>query len=157
MLSHDQCIGARVGLIRFRPAVVGFGRNRFLPSRVEWTCSNAIAEKQGEGSGARTGPSQASADDDLGALGSCDPARLPGGCGLHLGALLRSRFSPKEFKGGRVRPNRMLNPIRQRHSLDPEGVYAGRYLLELGAAEYPKPRIAQEDAVARFRGAGGAL
>ena len=50
--------------------------------------------------------------------------------------------------------NHMLNPIRQRHSLDPEGVYAGRYLLELGAAEYPNPGIAQEDAVARFRGEG---
>jgi hypothetical protein len=50
--------------------------------------------------------------------------------------------------------NHMLNPIRQRHSLDPEGVYAGRYLPELGAAEYPNPGIAQEDAVARFRGEG---
>jgi hypothetical protein len=27
-------------------------------------------------------------------------------------------------------------------------------LPELGTAEYPKPLIAQEDAVARFRGAG---
>jgi deoxyribodipyrimidine photolyase len=48
----------------------------------------------------------------------------------------------------------MLNPIRQRHSLDPEGVYTGCYLPELGAAEYPNPGIAQEDAVARFRGEG---
>jgi hypothetical protein len=53
-----------------------------------------------------------------------------------------------------TRPNQLLNPIRQRHSLDPEGVYAGRYLPELGTGEYPNPRIAQEDAVARFRGAG---
>jgi deoxyribodipyrimidine photo-lyase len=55
--------------------------------------------------------------------------------------------------GTDTRPNRMLNPIRQQHSLDPEGVYAGRYLPELGTAEYPKPLIAQEDAVARFRAA----
>jgi hypothetical protein len=47
----------------------------------------------------------------------------------------------------------VLNSIRQRHSLDPEGD-AGRYLLELGAAEYPNPRIAEEDAVARLHGAG---
>jgi hypothetical protein len=47
-----------------------------------------------------------------------------------------------------------LNPIGRRPSLDPEGVCAGRYLPELGTAEYPKLLIAQEDAVARFRGAG---
>ena len=56
--------------------------------------------------------------------------------------------------GSDTRPNRMLNPIRQRRSLDPEGVPSGSYLPELGAAEYPNPRIAQEDAVARLREAG---
>ena len=56
--------------------------------------------------------------------------------------------------GRTPRPNRMLNPIRQQRSLDPEGVSAGRYLPELGTAEYPKPLIEQENAVARFRGAG---
>jgi deoxyribodipyrimidine photo-lyase len=56
--------------------------------------------------------------------------------------------------GTDTRPNRMLNPTRQQHSLDPDCVYAGRYLPELGTAEYPKPLIAHEDAVARFRGAG---
>jgi hypothetical protein len=48
----------------------------------------------------------------------------------------------------------MLNPIRQRRSLDLESVYAGRYLPELGTAEYPNPLFAQENAVARFRAAG---
>jgi hypothetical protein len=48
----------------------------------------------------------------------------------------------------------MLNPIRQRRSRDPEGVSAGRYLPELGTAEYPKPLIEQEDAAAGSRGAG---
>ena len=56
--------------------------------------------------------------------------------------------------GSDTRPSRMLNPIRQRRSLDPDGVSAGRYLPELGTAEYPKPLIEQENAVARFRGAG---
>ena len=55
--------------------------------------------------------------------------------------------------GSDTRPNRMLNPIRQRHSLDPEGICAGRCLPELGTAEYPR-RIEQEDAMARFRVAG---
>ena len=64
-------------------------RNRFLAPRVEWTCLNAITEERGEGSGARTGPAKAPADDDLGALVSRDPARRPGGCEVRLGALLR--------------------------------------------------------------------
>ena len=59
-----------------------------------------------------------------------------------------------QWAGTDTRPNRMLNPIRQQHSLDPEGVYAGRYVPELGTAAYPKPIIGHEDAVARFRGVG---
>jgi len=84
-------------------AVVGYGRNPFLPSRVDWTCPNAITENRVEGLGARTWPSQASADDDLGPLVHCDRARVPGGCGPALEALLTRAFSPKEFKGGRVK------------------------------------------------------
>ena len=52
--------------------------------------------------------------------------------------------------GTDTRPNRILNPIRQEQRFDPEGAYARRYLPELGTAEYPKPIVKQEKAVARF-------
>lgn len=55
--------------------------------------------------------------------------------------------------GTDTRPNRMLNPIRQQHALDPEGIYVRRYVPELGTAEYPEPIVGQADAVARFRAA----
>jgi deoxyribodipyrimidine photo-lyase len=55
--------------------------------------------------------------------------------------------------GTDTRPNRMLNPIRQAQRFDPEGLYARRYLPELGTAEYPEPLVEHEAAVARFRGA----
>jgi hypothetical protein len=70
---------------------------------LRWTWPTAITEDRREGLGTRTGPSQASADGDLGSLVSCDPARLLGGCGLALEALLTGPFLPEEFKGGRVK------------------------------------------------------
>ena len=63
----------------------------------------SLPERDVEGFGARTWPSQASAGDDLGSLVGCDRARLPGGCGPALEALLTRPFSPKELKGGRVK------------------------------------------------------
>jgi deoxyribodipyrimidine photo-lyase len=49
------------------------------------------------------------------------------------------------------RPNRMLSPVRQAQRFDPNGVYARRYVPELGTPDYPEPIVAHEDAVARFR------
>jgi len=37
------------------------------------------------------------------------------------------------------RPNRRLSPARQAQRFDPDGIYAGRYLPELGTPEYPEP------------------
>jgi len=48
--------------------------------------------------------------------------------------------------GTDTRPNRMLNPIRQAQRFDPEGLYARRYLPELGTAEYPEPLVEHEAA-----------
>ena len=38
------------------------------------------------------------------------------------------------------RPNRRLSPQRQAERFDPDGVYARRYLPELGTPDYPQPR-----------------
>ena len=37
------------------------------------------------------------------------------------------------------RPNRRLSPTRQAQRLDPDGIYAQRYLAEVGTPEYPEP------------------
>jgi deoxyribodipyrimidine photo-lyase len=55
--------------------------------------------------------------------------------------------------GADSRPNRMPSPIRQAERFDPDGVYARRYVSELGTPDYPEPIVAHEEAVARFRGA----
>jgi deoxyribodipyrimidine photo-lyase len=52
------------------------------------------------------------------------------------------------------RPTRMLSPIRQAERFDPDGVYTRRYVPEVGTPDYPKPIVAHEAAVARFRQAG---
>jgi deoxyribodipyrimidine photo-lyase len=53
--------------------------------------------------------------------------------------------------GADPRPYRLLSPIRQAERFDPRGVYARRYVPELGTPDYPEPIVAHEDAVARFR------
>ena len=37
------------------------------------------------------------------------------------------------------RPNRRLSPTRQAQRFDPDGIYARRYLPEVGTPEYPEP------------------
>ena len=41
--------------------------------------------------------------------------------------------------GADSRPNRRLSPQRQAERFDPDGVYARRYIPELGTPEYPQP------------------
>jgi deoxyribodipyrimidine photo-lyase len=53
--------------------------------------------------------------------------------------------------GTDTRPTRMLSPIRQAERFDPDGVYARRYVPEVGTPDYPEPIVAHEAAVARFR------
>ena len=53
--------------------------------------------------------------------------------------------------GTDTRPYRMLNPERQARRFDPGGLYARRWVDELGTPDYPEPIIGHEDAVARFR------
>ena len=53
--------------------------------------------------------------------------------------------------GADSRPNRVLSPIRQAERFDPSGVYARRYVPEVGTPDYPEPIVAHEAAVARFR------
>ena len=55
--------------------------------------------------------------------------------------------------GADSRPHRMLSPSRQAQRFDPCGVYARRYIPELGTPDYPDPIVGHEAAVARFRGA----
>ncbi len=55
--------------------------------------------------------------------------------------------------GTDTRPYRMLNPIRQSGRYDPDGIYARRYVEELGTQDYPEPIVEHEEAYARFRGA----
>jgi deoxyribodipyrimidine photo-lyase len=55
--------------------------------------------------------------------------------------------------GTDTRPYRMLNPERQAQRFDPHGIYARRWVDELGTPDYPEPIIGHDEAVARFRGA----
>jgi deoxyribodipyrimidine photo-lyase len=76
--------------------------------------------------------------------------------------------------GADTRPNRLFNPIRQAHRLDPEGDYVRRWVPELESLEgggvhepwragllvppgYPPPIVEHEAAVDRFRAARAAL
>ncbi|MFC9491569.1 FAD-binding domain-containing protein, partial [Streptomyces hydrogenans] len=77
--------------------------------------------------------------------------------------------------GTDTRPNRVLNPVRQARSHDPEGTYVRHWVPELagleGAAvhepwrltgldragfDYPDPVVALADGLARFRSARAA-
>ena len=41
--------------------------------------------------------------------------------------------------GADSRPNRRLSPQRQAERFDPDGIYARRYIAELGTPDYPRP------------------
>jgi deoxyribodipyrimidine photo-lyase len=73
-------------------------------------------------------------------------------------------------RGADTRPNRLLNPIRQAHKVDPAGDYVRRHVPELASVEgrevhepwdlgrllrrgldYPDPMIDLDETAARFR------
>ena len=53
------------------------------------------------------------------------------------------------------RPNRVLNPERQRKRYDPAGRYVRRWVPEIGTPDYPAPVVEHTEAVRAFRAARG--